>query len=157
METTLQFLEAVKARHGLPSDYALAKKLGLSPQAISMQKKRSGTMDDSTALRVAELLEIDAGIVLAAVHRERAKTESEKAAWKAIIEKLGGIAAALLIGLGGLSAPSPTQASTFDNNQAGNTDYAKQRRRGKNANRHKPVKNPGLDPLTLFHFGISAR
>lgn len=116
METTLQFLDAVKTRHGLTSDYSLAPILGVTRSAVSKFRSGKDFLGDSTALRVAELLEIDAGIVLAAVHRERAKTESEKAAWKAIIEKLGGIAAALLISVSGLSAPSPAQASPLDNN-----------------------------------------
>lgn len=112
MRTTLDFLDAVKARHGLPSDYALAKKLGVTHQMISRYRTGKELLGDLSAIKVASLLEIDSGIVMAAVHAERAKSDQERTAWNAIFEKLGGIAAALLIGIGGMSAPSPAQASS---------------------------------------------
>lgn len=157
METTLHFLDAVKARHGLKSDYSLAPLLGITRSAVSKFRSGKDFFGDSTAIRVAELLEIDPAIVLASVHAERAKSEAEKTAWRSIIEKLGGIAAALLISLSGLSAPTPAQASTFDNNSASNMDYAKRRRRPNKVKQHKAIKISGLDPLTLFHLGIHAQ
>ena len=116
MQTTLHFLDAVKARHSLTSDYALAPLLGITRSEVSRLRNGKNYLGDSTAIRVAELLEIDHGIVLAAVHAERAKSDQERTSWNAIFEKLGGIAAALLIGIGGMSAPSPAQASSTPHN-----------------------------------------
>ena len=114
MRTTCDFLDAVKARYNLPSDYALAKKLDMTTQMVSQYRKGKDFLSDSRAIQIANLLEIDSGIVAAAIHEERAKTEQEKAMWRGMLERLGGIAASVLIGLGGLSAPAPAQASNAD-------------------------------------------
>jgi hypothetical protein len=111
MNTTCDFLDAIKARHGVPSDYALAKTLGVTHQMVSGYRAGRVFLGDSTAIKVAELLELDAAVILAAVHCERAKKPDEKAAWSAMLEKLGGIAAALFISIGGASAPAPAQAA----------------------------------------------
>lgn len=111
MKTTCDFLDAVKARHSLPSDYALAAKLGVTRAAISKFRIRKDPMGDSTAIQVAKLLELDPAVIIAAVHCERAKKPDEKAVWAAMLEKLGGLAALVLLGIGGLTAAPPAQAS----------------------------------------------
>lgn len=111
---TCDFLNAVKARHGIESDYALAKKIGITRAAVSSYRNRKSLLDDSTALKVANLLEIDPAIVLASVHAERAKKPEERRVWEAIIQKLGGAAAIVLIGIGAISAPAPAHASAAD-------------------------------------------
>ena len=111
MKTTCHFLDAIKSRYNLPSDYAAAGKLGITRSAVSSYRKGKSFFDDHTALTVATLLEIDPGIVLACAHAERARNDAERSAWTSILEKLGGVAASVLIGLGGLSAPAPVQAS----------------------------------------------
>lgn len=156
MNDTIAFIDAIKTKRGGISDYQLAKVLGVSQQTVSRYRVGKDFLGDSTAIRVAELLEIDSGIVIAAVHAERAKTDAEKAAWKAILEKLGGIAAALFISVSGLSAPAPAQAASFDNNSTQNIDYATRRRRRQHAKSNKKLKNPPLHPLSLFHMGFSA-
>lgn len=111
MKTTCDFLDAVKSRYGLKSDYALAKKLVLTTQQITQYRNKGLILSDAMAIKVAELLEIDPALVIIAVHGERAKKDSEKAVWESIMQKLGGAAAALFIGIGGLSAPAPAQAA----------------------------------------------
>lgn len=111
MTTTIAFLDAVKARLNMPSDYALAKKLGCTHQTVSKYRVGKDFLGDTTAIRVAELLEMDPGIVIAAAHAERAKKPEERRVWEAIIQKLGGAAALVLIGIGAISAPAPAQAS----------------------------------------------
>lgn len=116
MTTTCDFLDAIKARHGLPSDYALAAKIGITRSSVSRLRNHKDTLGDSTAIKVAELLEIDAGYVAACAHAERAKRADEKALWQSIMQKLGSAAALVLIGIGGLSAPSPAQADEHQRN-----------------------------------------
>jgi hypothetical protein len=146
MQTTLHFLDAVKARHELPSDYALAPLLGITRSEVSRLRNRKNYLGDSTAIKVAELLEIDSGIVIAAVHAERAKSDAERTAWASIFEKLGGLAALVLIGIGGLTAAPPAEASTGLQAQ-GNWHYVNRRR---NSKRHKPYTFAGLLPLERF-------
>lgn len=81
MNTTIQFLNALKARNGGASDYAIAKILGLTHQAVSRYRVGKEFLGDSTAIRVAKLLEIDPSYVVACAHAERCKAEDEKAVW----------------------------------------------------------------------------
>lgn len=107
MNTTIEFLDAVKAKHCLTSDYALSKFLCESNQRISNYRVKRSFLDDSMAVKVAEALEIDPLYVIASVHAERAKKETEKKVWTDILEKLGGIAASVVIGFAACALPSP--------------------------------------------------
>lgn len=111
MNTTNDFLDAVKAKTGAASDYRLAKNLEISTSRIANYRSGYSKLDDEIAMKVARILEIDAGIVLAAVHSERAKSDAEKAVWKSVFEKLGGIAAAVVVGIM-LNSPHTAEAST---------------------------------------------
>lgn len=111
MKTTVEFLDAIKARYNLPSDYALAPYLGVTRSSVSRLRNKQDFLGDSTALRVAELLDLDPGVVAAAAHAERARQPAEKAMWEDVWKKLGGLAATVAIGVGLVGAPSPTQAS----------------------------------------------
>lgn len=110
MKTTIDFLAAVKARHSITSDYSLAPLLGISRQAVSLLQNGKDFMGETTAIRVAELLEIDAGYVMACAAAERSKNASARAAWETIIARLGGAAASILVGLALGAAPSPAPA-----------------------------------------------
>lgn len=90
MGTTIDLLNAVKAKSGVVSDYALAKKLETSQQVIFNHMTKNRVLGDDIALKAASILEIDPAIVLAMVHSERATSESEKSAWFSIFERLGG-------------------------------------------------------------------
>lgn len=82
MNTTIEFLDAVKARHSLPSDYALAKKLDVSQQCVSRWRIGKDTIGDLAAIKVAKLLEMDQRYVVACAHAERAKQDDERALWQ---------------------------------------------------------------------------
>lgn len=110
MNTTLHFLDAVKARHAIASDYKLARYLGITQQEVSKLRNQKAFLGDSTALQVAKLLEMDPAEVIAAAHAERAKNPEEKAVWRSIMERLGGAAACALLGVA-LVSPSPSQAA----------------------------------------------
>ena len=88
MKTTVEYLDAVKARRDLPSDYAAAKLLGVTRAAVSRYRLGQGYFEDIVALRVAEILEIDPMEVIAAVNIERARTESDRRTWTVFLEKI---------------------------------------------------------------------
>jgi transcriptional regulator with XRE-family HTH domain len=108
MHTTTEYLDEAKARLNLPSDYALAKAIGATRQAISNYRNGKTAFDDTTALKVAELLEVDPAIVVSAAHAERARKPEEKAVWASIYERLSkGLPVVLMATCAGLmSAPS---------------------------------------------------
>lgn len=87
MATTIDFLDALKARNGGLSDYAVAKVLGVTRGAISHYRNNRSFLDDTTAIKVANLLKIEPGYVMASCHAERAKSADEKAAWMAVLSR----------------------------------------------------------------------
>lgn len=97
MKTTLEFLDAVKAKHGLTSDYQLSKLLECTHSAISNYRAGKSRLDEETACKVADLLGIEAGFVLSCIAAERSKNTKVKAAWEWTANHLGGLAAALAV------------------------------------------------------------
>lgn len=95
-QTTVQLLDAIKARHSLHSDYQLASYLGLSRQRVS--KFRAGTdyLGDETVIKVAHALSLDAGYVAACMRVERAKCTEVKTMWRHVAEVLSRKAAAVM-------------------------------------------------------------
>lgn len=93
MTTCIDLLNRAMSHGDGLSAYALAKKLGLSHQRLYQLLKDGGTIDDSTAISLANLLEVDPAVIVAIAHSERAKSDAEKAVWKDIFQRLGGIAA----------------------------------------------------------------
>lgn len=87
MKTTIEWLDAVKARLDLPSDYAAAKVLGVTRQSASGWLNGRQTFDDEVCLRVAEILEVDPFEVLANIKIERIKDEERRAVWTRALEK----------------------------------------------------------------------
>ena len=93
MNTTRQLLAAVKQRHGLTTDYQLAKFLGVSRQRIS-NNQAGATMNDEAALKVADALGMERGRVLAIVAAERTQSDQAKQEW---LKLAGSIAAVVVV------------------------------------------------------------
>lgn len=85
---TVDFLDAVKARHNLPSDYAAAKFLGLTQAQVSRYRTRQDTFGDAMAVKVAGLLELPADYVLACIHSERTSDAELSKIWAGLADKL---------------------------------------------------------------------
>jgi hypothetical protein len=98
MKTTIEFLDAVKEKLGLSSDYALAKRLGFSLSSVSSYRTGRRVLDDDAALTVALALETHPFNVIAAVNAERAKTPEQRARWSGVMEKFSASFNALLSG-----------------------------------------------------------
>jgi hypothetical protein len=99
---TVDFLDLVKRRHNVPSDYALAKLLGVRHQTVSMYRTADSTLGDQTALRVAELLELRPEYVLACVAAERAQVPGVRSAWLRAAQTLAAGVAVAAVGVAGL-------------------------------------------------------
>jgi len=109
-QTTVEFLDAIKAKYGLKSNYALAKKMGQTDTAIARWMHGKNTLADESAMHVAELLEIDPAYVMACCHAEREKNAEVKATWQKIAQRMA-VAAAVLVFVGApiiLSSPDNT-------------------------------------------------
>lgn len=97
LKTTSQFIEDLKAKHGLKSNYAVAKFLGQTDTAVARWAHGKGSFSDETAMQFADLLEIDPAYVVACMHAERAKEVKERKLWERIANLSIGVTAALLV------------------------------------------------------------
>lgn len=95
LHTALDFLELLTKRLASErgdttpvSDYAVAKKLGITPASLSNVRTGKNSFGDETALKVAELLDFDGAYVLACCAAERARRTGQKSsvvvAWERI-------------------------------------------------------------------------
>lgn len=98
MPGTVDFLEAIRASYALTSDYQIAKKTGLSKQAVSRFLSGKDVLGESTAGKVAELLDLEPAYVLACAHLENPRTDDVKSIWDTIRLKF---------------RPSPTQQAVL--------------------------------------------
>ncbi|WP_426078885.1 DUF3693 domain-containing protein [Janthinobacterium sp. PSPC3-1] len=105
MKTTIEFLDAVKEKLGITSDYALAKRLGFSLSTVSNYRTGRRILDDDAALDIAMALEVHPFEVIASVNAERAKTPEQRARWSGVMEKFSASFNSLLLGA------SPRRAS----------------------------------------------
>jgi len=105
MKTTVEFLDAVKARHQLTSDYQLAKFLGVRQQTISNYRNRKSGLDEVMAIKVADALALDRAHVLANIAAERTKDEAARKAW----QRAAAATAAFLVAVGLATDPAMTQ------------------------------------------------
>lgn len=108
--TTRQFLDELRAQPALKSDYQIAKRVGVTPQRVSNWRTGRSTFDDKAALKVAALLDTDAGYILACMAAERTTRPDVRRAWASVAKKLSGAAA--LIVVAALLAPFSSDLST---------------------------------------------
>lgn len=125
MKTT-DFLDAVRAKHGLRSDYQLARFLGSRQATISRYRTGGSMMDEAMCLKIAALLELDPGHVLAAIAAERAKPVEVKTAWSRVAAQLAKVGCVALVALAGALHNQNVRAADLD--RAGIHICAKRRR-----------------------------
>ncbi|AEG00742.1 hypothetical protein [Methylomonas methanica] len=112
MKEISEYFEELKIKLG--SDYAVAKALGITRQSVCIIKKGGGVKDE-TAIKAAELLELDPGEVLLAAAMARSEG-AVRSAWESV-SKRAGIAASLALAVvmtSGFSTGN-TEASTVNN------------------------------------------
>lgn len=83
--TTLELLDACKARLGIESDYALAKHLRVTQQAVSSYRSSNSTINDDVCLTVAQILCLPPLEVIALANAERARTPEARAKWESLL------------------------------------------------------------------------
>lgn len=105
---TAELLDLARARADIPSDYRLAKILGVTSQTVSQWRSGRQYPDLLKVFQLAELAQLQTVSVAAELEldrAERAARPEQANAWRQVLEKLGGIAAAVIVsvGLGGAS------------------------------------------------------
>jgi DNA-binding XRE family transcriptional regulator len=97
MKTTY-FLDEVRRKLDLPSDYAIAKVLGVTRESVSQLRNGKTSMGIETSMKVGEILQIDGHAVYAHGQIERAKKPEIVDFWKSISEKFSESFKTLLSG-----------------------------------------------------------
>lgn len=97
MKTT-EYLDEVRRRLDLPSDYAIAKVLGVTRESVSGWRNGKSPFGIESAMKIGEILQIDGHAVYAHGQIERAKNPQIVDFWKSISEKFSESFKALLLG-----------------------------------------------------------
>lgn len=103
MRTTADYLDLLRQKYDLPSDYALRKLTGWKPQHISYYRTKKTTFNDETAMKVAAWLDMPASEIIIDMHAQRSRENPALyAVWSSIGKKnlgaaLGIMACAVLL------------------------------------------------------------
>ncbi len=104
--TTVEFLDLLKARKGLTSDYQLFKSMGWAQTTVSKYRVGGRVMSPSHALQVADELGLPRAYLLACMEAERERDDQVAGVWQDLARRLKHAAAIILIVLG-LLLPGP--------------------------------------------------
>lgn len=74
------WIDRVKAVKGIESDYGAAKALGMSRQTISSYRSKTPTLDEDTALKIAQALGVKPESIVLDQAAERVKDEAVRSA-----------------------------------------------------------------------------
>lgn len=114
MEIT-ELLDQAKSRASLPSDYALAKALGISPGNLSNIRKGKAHPSNTLAVQLATLAGRDEMQVIAEIELRTANSEKKKEFWQQFLEHRSHAAtiSAIVLGLSILATPQPGEAAVL--------------------------------------------
>lgn len=101
---TEEYLDAVKERHEIESDYKLAQQLNITRAAVSKYRKYGKYLDNFTCYQVAESLNIDPRKVLIDIALEKERNEDKREFWQEKLNQLKVIPAVFFISIISFSA-----------------------------------------------------
>ena len=107
---TTVYLDKIKEKHDIQSDYKLAEFLGIGRSLMSSYRTGRTGFDDFMCHKIADALDLPFELVLAEVNYERDNREEAKQFWKEYAEKISARATlavtsiALLFSLNGFSS-----------------------------------------------------
>ena len=113
--TIIELLDRAKTRANLPSDYALAKVLGIDRSIVSGWRKGKQHPSNEHAVQLATLAGMEEMRVIAEIEMQTATTEKKRGFWKCYLEK-HGIAAVLCMSVLAVSImlkPETAEASVL--------------------------------------------
>jgi len=110
MSAVGELLDAARERTGIPSDNALAARLGIQRQLLSKARAGENPLSDERIAQICALAKLDGPTWIAMIHAERATTPTERALWRLMLDRMG--AAAAVVALVALSMPGLANAKT---------------------------------------------
>ena len=112
MNALAELLDAVRERSGLPSDMALATKLGIQRQTLHQARKGVAGLSDERIAQLCELGKLDGAVWLAKIHAERATSPVERRVWRSVLDRLSAAAAVLVLAV--IAVPGAARAKAID-------------------------------------------
>ncbi|PPV05114.1 hypothetical protein XBLMG947_3796 [Xanthomonas bromi] len=97
MSATDELLDKVKESCSLPSDMALAEKLGVNRQMIWKARHEDKPLSDERIAQLCAMGKLDGGSWMARIHAERAASPAEKALWRSVLDRLSAAAAVVAL------------------------------------------------------------
>jgi len=103
---TREYIDLARKFTTTGTDYAVAALLGISEDAVNGYRKGKRVMDNTTALRLSELLNLPLEELIASAEIERARDPATKQKWAERLKRSGQRAASVtgIIVLAGLTA-----------------------------------------------------
>jgi transcriptional regulator with XRE-family HTH domain len=118
-------LDQARSASDIPSDYALAKRLGIPTQHISNWRNGRGFPSPLISFQLAKLAQLDPGQVIAWLETERAEragNSDQVHAWRELLTKPASIAASVIFAFSISASPETNAAGTIS--QVANTYQA---------------------------------
>lgn len=115
MKTISDYLDAYARARGISSDYAIARELNLTRQAVSRYRRNVGTPDLDVLWKIADTTGADLSELIATAEMERANRAHDDARARLWSQRLRDLSAALCvvsIGVFGVVAALPANAAT---------------------------------------------
>jgi plasmid maintenance system antidote protein VapI len=125
---SVEFLAAVRQRHGIESTRALAAFLKLERERVTAVQQGRRRLDPDMCIAVAAALELPPEYVLASVQAERAKRTEHRRLWERLAKLAKHAGAAAVVGFIASTAPAPS-AQAAGHNAAENIHSAQYRDR----------------------------
>ena len=100
MITIQQLLAAAKIGAAIPSNYRLARVLGVTDNTVGNWQNGRALPSDATVGQLAQMAGIDPDAAVAAIHAARASDDGERSRWTRIADRLarsGAVAGAVIL------------------------------------------------------------
>lgn len=88
MQGQAELIDLVKEKSGIPSDYALASKLGITRQLVSGIRNGRNGIPEPIALKMAQFAKINPALMLAMCQQAKAKTPEARTVWRDLCRAL---------------------------------------------------------------------
>ncbi|MGR4896968.1 DUF3693 domain-containing protein [Stenotrophomonas sp. LARHCG68] len=125
MSAAAQLLDSAREATNLPSDNALAQKLGVTRATVSGWRKDYYPLPDERIAQLCALAKLDGPEWMARIHAEKAQSPAERALWSKMLTRLAA-AAIFLVPLSAFAnAETPVKSDGYTENAPGFVYYVK--------------------------------
>ena len=112
MDAVNQLLDQARVGTNLPSDNALAQRMGVTRAVVSNWRQARNPIPDERIAQLCAMAKLDGPAWTARIHAERAASPAERAMWKSMLDRLSAVAAVLALVV--FTAPGAARAKAID-------------------------------------------